>query len=463
MRRKPLIVILAVLAIGLLFALPVFTGKPAPETAQIGGATAPVIADKSAMPDDIPADDTPMESVAEEETTMAAPPPESVVVELAPPPTPILVEEGTSAGDPETLPLTSVKPETALPTLAETDSYVVQRVFFGTDRKETEPDGSGPTFGAGRATALSLGTAQITIPRKAHKSGKVERPLSITLFRVTIPLQRENRDKHMTIHKRSLLSPSEFRAFAGQAAAQSQTYAGTALVFIHGFNFGFDEAVFRTAQIAHDLDFDGPAFLYSWPSQDRLASYVTDTDSADRAAPFMDEFLDHVFETPGVDRVHIIAHSMGNRALAGLLVRAGTRLSQRGRAFDQMILAAPDIDATIFATVAQHFTAAANHVTLYACGSDRALLASRKLRDDYPRAGDVPDDGPIILPGVETIDVTGPGTTMFSLNHNAYVESHSVLADLRLILTTGLHPPAIRLPSLREKVLERGKYWLMPE
>ncbi len=349
----------------------------------------------------------------------------------------IIEEEVATAAGPsegETANLTTATPKStqspALPTLDDSDSFVVQRVFFGTDRKEEKADTAGPTFGTGR---------------------------------VTIPLQREDRDKHMTIYKRSLLSPSEFRFIAGQAAAQAENFEGTALVFVHGFKFGFDDALFRTAQIAHDLEFDGPTFLYSWPSQDRRASYVTDTDSADRAAPFMDEFLDHVFDTPGVERVHIIAHSMGNRALAGLLMRAGTRLSQRGRTFDQMILAAPDIDATIFASVAEHFTKAAKNVTLYACGNDRALMASHKLRDDFPRAGGVPDSGPIAVPGVYTIDVTAPGTAMFSLNHNAYVESRSVLTDLRLILTKRLHPPAIRMPALREMALESDVYWLMPK
>ena len=40
-----------------------------------------------------------------------------------------------------------------------------------------------------------------------------------------------------------------------------------AFVFIHGYNVAFDDAIYRTAQIAYDLSFDGPPILYSWPSR----------------------------------------------------------------------------------------------------------------------------------------------------------------------------------------------------
>ena len=36
--------------------------------------------------------------------------------------------------------------------------------------------------------------------------------------------------------------------------AGAEKFAGTAFVFIHGFNTPFDKAMFRTAQIAYDLD-----------------------------------------------------------------------------------------------------------------------------------------------------------------------------------------------------------------
>ena len=45
----------------------------------------------------------------------------------------------------------------------------------------------------------------------------------------------------------------------------SQSFKDHAVVFVHGYNTAFDYAVYRTAQIAYDLKFDGVPFLFSWP------------------------------------------------------------------------------------------------------------------------------------------------------------------------------------------------------
>lgn len=38
------------------------------------------------------------------------------------------------------------------------------------------------------------------------------------------------------------------------------------LVFVHGFNVNFDEAVLRAGQIKYDLKFPGEVVVYSWPA-----------------------------------------------------------------------------------------------------------------------------------------------------------------------------------------------------
>lgn len=340
------------------------------------------------------------------------------------------------------------------------EDFVVQRLFYGTNRVPQAADEDGPTYGAEGHQSLTLGTAEITIPKNAHEFGNIERPRSITIFTITLFEEKEDAAKHMTLLAREELSLDEFQTRAAQIARASETYEGAALVFIHGFNTSFDQAMFRGAQIAYDMRFDGPAFVYSWPSQGRLLSYVNDTEAAKSAVKPMDEFMEAVITTPGVERVHVIAHSMGNAALAELLTRSGTRLGARGKAIDQLVLAAPDLDARYFRTVFEHFTAVANNVTLYACGSDRALLASSKIRDDFPRLGDVPNGVPVIVPGIDTIDVTAVGTEIFSLNHNAFAQSRGVLTDLSQLLLTRMHPPEKRTPVL---IKEDGPYWKMPK
>jgi esterase/lipase superfamily enzyme len=45
------------------------------------------------------------------------------------------------------------------------------------------------------------------------------------------------------------------------------------LVFIHGFNNRFDDAVFRFAQIVHDADARVVPVLFTWPSRGSVLAY----------------------------------------------------------------------------------------------------------------------------------------------------------------------------------------------
>ena len=78
--------------------------------------------------------------------------------------------------------------------------------------------------------------------------------------------------------------------------------------------------IYRTAQIAYDLKFDGAPFVYSWPSGGKVASYTYDRGSAEQAEPHLAEFLNFVIKESGAKSISLIAHSMGNEVAAA---RAG--------------------------------------------------------------------------------------------------------------------------------------------
>ena len=52
------------------------------------------------------------------------------------------------------------------------------------------------------------------------------------------------------------------------------------LIFVHGFNTRFEEAVYRFAQIVHDARVDVAPVLFTWPSGGNVTDYVYDRDSA---------------------------------------------------------------------------------------------------------------------------------------------------------------------------------------
>ena len=82
----------------------------------------------------------------------------------------------------------------------------------------------------------------------------------------------------------------------------SKLFKDQAVVFVHGYNTSFDNALYRTAQIAYDLEFDGATFLYSWPSGGAVASYTYDRESAQASEPYLREFLEMVVKQTGAKR-----------------------------------------------------------------------------------------------------------------------------------------------------------------
>ena len=67
-----------------------------------------------------------------------------------------------------------------------------------------------------------------------------------------------------------------------------------ALVYIHGYNVSFNEAVLRAAQIGFDLKVEGITALYSWPSMGSLFGYAADVTSVESSENFLKEFLTRV-------------------------------------------------------------------------------------------------------------------------------------------------------------------------
>ena len=93
--------------------------------------------------------------------------------------------------------------------------------------------------------------------------------------------------------------------------------AGTerVLLFIHGYNNSFEDAVKRAAQIAAAADYSGYIYVFSWPSQSRYSGYAADMDYAEQAELYLQYFIKQIFAEPTGLEVDIIAHSMGAQIL----------------------------------------------------------------------------------------------------------------------------------------------------
>ncbi len=407
----------------------------------------------------------------------AAPP--SDMTPVPPPPPPASVGEGAPAPSMEPPPVAEAPPPSAQPSLPPpvaspappppaatrvaptadpSKTYDVVPVFYGTDRA-VEPDPKRLQFGSERGHKLQLGRALITVPL-AHKVPHIERPwlIEIPYFKVKIYEEKEDPAKHFTLQEISSLTEDQMLALVKQRLAQSSTFKDHAFVFVHGFNTSFDCALYRTAQIAYDLKFDGVPFVYSWPSGGKVASYTYDHGSVEQAEPTLAEFLNLVIQKSGAKSISLIAHSMGNELLLRVLERLRPKIPD-GVVISQVILAAPDVDRDKFNIIARQITNFAKGVTLYAASNDRALGYSAKFWGGVPRAGDVPITGPLIIPGVDTIDVTAVSTDALGLNHSGYAENPALLDDVKALVEFGLRPPDKRIKNVLTVESEAGTFW----
>ncbi|MBA2126879.1 hypothetical protein DLM45_11710 [Hyphomicrobium methylovorum] len=341
---------------------------------------------------------------------------------------------------------------------AESKTYDVVPVFYGTDRA-VEADPKRLQFGSERGHKLQLGRALVTVPL-IHKVPHIERPwvIEIPYFKVKVYEEAEDPAKHFTLQEIASLTEEQMLALVKERLAKATAYKDHAFVFVHGFNTSFDSALYRTAQIAYDLKFDGAPFLYSWPSGGKVASYTYDRGSVEQAEPSLAEFLKLVIQKSGAKSISLIAHSMGNELLLRVLERLRPEVP-KGVVISQVILAAPDVDRDKFNIIAREITSFAKGVTLYAASNDRALGYSARFWGGVPRAGDVPKSGPLIIPGVDTIDVTAVSTDALGLNHSGYAENPTLLDDVKALVEFGIRPPDKRIKNVLTVQSENGTFW----
>jgi esterase/lipase superfamily enzyme len=330
-------------------------------------------------------------------------------------------------------------------------AYAVMRLFYATDRKSNPSNATTDYYGVepDQKTKLHFGQAFVSIPRD-HRMGELEGP---SILRLEV---RDDPAKHVVLQRIQEQDAPSFWRVSGERLKHSQNKE--ALVFIPGFNTTFSDAARRTAQIAYDLGFDGPVFLYSWPSQGRAdpLDYNKDVRNADLSASNLKEFLLEVATLSQATQINIIAHSMGNRVLTSALrdISLGQG-SQKTKLFNEVALMAPDVDANLFIQLASVIQPSVSRITLYASSRDKALLLSQ-LYAGYPRAG---EGGAhiLIVPAVQSIDASTVDTSLLGFDHEYFADSKNILSDLFHLLR-GEAPDS--RTGLHRQNKEAGVYWI---
>ncbi|MEM6978937.1 MAG: alpha/beta fold hydrolase [Planctomycetota bacterium] len=304
----------------------------------------------------------------------------------------------------------------------------------------------GVGYGAERGS-LVRGRCRVTVP-DVHVRGNIERPSLMKLE------WSEDPEKHVVLTEVTELSSDAFDDQLRNARTSGDR--NDVMVFIHGYNVTFESAVHRTAQIAVDLPFAGVPICYSWPSQGTLLGYPVDENNVAWSVAHLRDFLTDLRQQHGDAEIHVVAHSMGNRAMTAALQQMALQPQTENqlKPLASVVLAAPDVDADLFRKdLAPALVQVAGQVTLYASSDDQALIASKQVHG-YPRAG---ESCPhlVVVPGVETIDVSGIDLSL--LGHSYYGDSRWMLRDLREVIASRL--PASERSALVPRSLASMVYY----
>jgi esterase/lipase superfamily enzyme len=328
---------------------------------------------------------------------------------------------------------------------------VVERVCFVTNRAKSNKPAKkwAVTFSAERSDKVIYGQVDVTIPAQVI-TGKIKKNAVIPVdpLLVTPKLERENLTQDALIELLSDASDDDV------------------ILYVHGYNNSFEESLQRAAQLKHELNFEGSVIAFSWPSLgetfvtrsieaaqkkpsllDRMVSplskpYLRDWNIAAESEPALASLirllLDRREESGGTARIHLLAHSMGNRVLLGAL----HRLELSGAFCDQpepienVVLLAPDVAVADF----EHWRTSANRasrrLTHYYSTEDVPLMLSQKVNRDQ-RAG-LCQVNCVRGEGYDTICVDEINSYFSGLGHLYYGNSRIVLRDLHYLLVLGM-------------------------
>jgi hypothetical protein len=135
------------------------------------------------------------------------------------------------------------EPAAQRPVRSTPDSWDVVPVFYGTDRNRAV-SGTPNIYGTERARRLEVGRALVTVP-KGHEVPNLERPwvYRLPFTQIVLAGGREDPKQHFTIMEVNPLTKEDFLRLVRERLGPSERYKDHALVFVHGFDSSFENAL----------------------------------------------------------------------------------------------------------------------------------------------------------------------------------------------------------------------------
>jgi esterase/lipase superfamily enzyme len=282
---------------------------------------------------------------------------------------------------------------------------------------------AGVIFGGARGRGVQFADIVVSVPpESARKPGEVQWP-------ARPPGDPEHDFVTLRVDRMDLA-----QAKANFNARVARTPGHKVLIFVHGYNTRFEEAVYSFAQIVHDARVDVAPVLFTWPSGGRVVDYVYDRDSAMYSRDALEAVLQALADNPNVKSVAILAHSMGNYLTVETLRQMAIRDRGLPSKIRDVMLASPDIDVDVFRRQIADIDASprATQFTLFVSRDDKALGLSSFLARDSTRLGALdPTKEPyysmLEKAHVNVVDLTSVASNDVA-NHSKFATSEVVAA-----------------------------------
>ncbi|MCB1173851.1 MAG: alpha/beta hydrolase [Leptospiraceae bacterium] len=288
-------------------------------------------------------------------------------------------------------------------------------VYVVSNRSGVGQDCRNQSFGVESAPSLRFGICEINVPEQ-HAIGTIELSAASTADPKRWFKLGRYRSRDIT----------KFLSELGSQSGQS------VLVFVHGFNVKFEEAVMRAAQIRYDVKHQGPIVLFSWPAgstEGLLQQFLlnqTYAQNKTNAANSVTHFSAFWRQLAASEHrpLHLVVHSMGHQVVLPALSQLNTEGQKQLVA--ELVLNAPDYATLDFKKEAAGLRSISRRVTLYCSPGDNALIASVQFNGSH-RIGQCARVDGIDVINVNEIDdpVLGVG----GLGHG-YYSGRAILTDL---------------------------------
>jgi esterase/lipase superfamily enzyme len=275
--------------------------------------------------------------------------------------------------------------------------------------------------------SLTYGASLVSVPKTNYETADAK--LAFVWGPVGI---NRNPSKNIFLHDVSTLNPKEFFSEVTQT---TKSNTKKAVLYVHGYNVTFENAIRISAQLKHDMGFDGLALAFSWPSRGNFAQYTVDEANVEWSKTDFIKLVKNLCDQTHIETLNIVAHSMGSRVTTSALISLLNDSPGYRKCLGELVLASPDIDADFFKRdIIPRLTAHKLPITLYSSSKDVALKASKTIHGKYPRAGESGKEITVVE-GVETIDTSEVSDSMFG--HSDYAETEILIQDLTALIVKG--------------------------